>query len=120
MTGAPPMNEPDDSLRAHFQRQRARDENHAPSFAAMSARARARTVAAAQRQESRRPWLAWAAPTAAAAVAVVGAFVFLRPQPAPTHDYSDRIAALIADFDAPTFAQNTLPSDLLPAAFPQP
>jgi len=109
------MNEPDDQLRAHFQRQRANEERRAPAFAAMSARAR--TGAASPRGEHRWPWLAWAAPAAAA---IVCAIIFLRPQPAPTHDYSDRIAALIADFDALTFAQNTLPSEFLPAAFSVP
>lgn len=108
------MNDDFPELHRHFQRQRANDERRAPAFAAMSARARA--GAASQREEHRWPWLAWAAPAAA----LVCAVIFLRPPPAPTHDYSDRIAALIADFDAPTFAQNTLPSDLLPTAFPQP
>jgi hypothetical protein len=109
------MNEPDDSLRARYQRQRARDESRAPSFHAMSARAR--THAASPRSASRPHWLLWLAPATAA---VVLAAFFLRPQPTPAHDYSDRIAALISELDAPPFAQNTVPSDLLPAAFPPP
>lgn len=107
------MNEPEDPLRTHFQRQRAQDESSAPSFHAMSARAR--TSAASPRQTPHLIWLGWAAPTAAA---IVCALIFLRPQPGPSQEYSARLAALLTELDTPAFAQTALPSDLLPAAFP--
>lgn len=109
------MNEPEDQLRAHFQRQRACDEKRAPSFTAMSRRARERAASGVGKRRS-SGWL-WLAPAAAA---VVLAVFLLRPSPPPTPDYSDRIAALLDEFDAPAFAQTTLPSDLLPPAFSQP
>lgn len=79
--------------------------------------AHARTRALLPHRAPRRNRVLWLVP-ATAAIAL--AAVLLRPRPAPSHEYSDRIATLIADLDTAIFAKNALPSDLLPTAFPQP
>jgi hypothetical protein len=109
------MNEPEDQLHTHFEIQRAREEMRAPSFAAISRRAR--EMAARGGGKSRRSGWLWLAP---AATAVVLAVFHSRPSPPPMSDYSGRIAALLDEFDASAFDRTTLPSDFLPAAFSQP
>lgn len=107
------MNDPDASLRAHFAERRARDEKSAPAFAAMSGRAR--VLAATPGSPLRSSAWLWLAPLTAAIV--IACVLWPRAESSPA--YADRIAALVAELDGPALAGASLPSDLLPSAFPE-